>query len=442
MGEQTWIDQQVSSDFSRARLRSLLNGVVGYLRQQPQALLPFEEVRARINIRGQHDRGIQTVPLSAIIGSEGRYSDFDRMFLPRHEATRDRWKNVDRAHYQDVILPPVELYKLGEVYFVRDGNHRISVARQQDQHYIDAHVIELVCDVPVHSALTTNDLEALEERSDFLEWTKLSELRPDQQIEVTQPGGYLELIRHINGHRYFKSLGLDQELSSEEAVLSWYDTIYLPLVDAIRRTGVLDAFPGRTPTDLYLWIMDHRHYLTEAEGFDPGAQEAALDYTRHFGQRRVSSKLPPPPSVAEIEFLAWSGLGQARPSVRIPLTKDRDYARLRQHILDHQYFLGQNLKRDVAFDEAALSWYDTVYEPIVQAVIQQHVQHLFPKHALGDLYLLITEHLHYKRDQGIEIDPQEATREYAELFGHERASLLTGVLHGARRLMRLALSDE
>jgi hypothetical protein len=440
MSHNRWIDEQVNSDFSKARRESYLRSAVNFLRQEPSTLLPFEEVRSRINIRGQHDRGHQTVPLDAIVGSEGRYADFDRMFLPRHEVTKERWKNVDRAHYQEVPLPPIDLYKIGDVYFVRDGNHRVSVAKQQGQHYIDAHVIELDSDIRLQPDLTTDDLGLLEERSDFLEWTNLAKLRPDQDIVISQAGGYLDMIRHINGHRYFKCLEQGEEPTAEEAVISWYDTIYLPLVEAIARTGVLAAFPGRTPADLYLWIMDHRYYLTQNEGFDPGAQEAALDYTRQYGEKKGKLDLPPAASKAEREFLTWSYLGRLRPSVRIPLSDDDDYIELRQHILHHQYYMGKNLGREVNFEEASQSWYDTVYEPVVQAVIGQHITDQFPRQQLGDLYLWITQHLHYQRGQGIEIEPAEAARQYAERFGKERASLLMGVLHRARRLMRLAVA--
>ncbi|MBP8252621.1 MAG: DUF4032 domain-containing protein [Herpetosiphon sp.] len=439
MGYNGWINGQVDSDYEKARFSATLNNIVNLLRDEPRTLLPFEEVRSRINIRGQVDRGIQVVPLKAIIGSEGRYSDFDRQFLPRHQVTKERWKNIDRARYSDVALPPIELYKIDDVYFVRDGNHRVSVARQQGQADIEAHVIELVSDVDIDPDMTTDDLAKLEEQSDFLEWTHLAQLRPDQDIEISQPGGYLDMIRQINGHRYFKSLELGRELTKEEAVTSWYDTLYKPIVEAIQSTGVLAAFPNRTPADLYLWIMDHRHYLTQTDGFDPGAQEAVLDYTRHYAERKDKVQLPPPPSKAETEFLEWSQLGRLRPSVRIPLSDDKDYARLRLHILDHQYFLGKNLGRDVSFEEASQSWFDTVYETIARAAIEQGAGEMFPKTTLGDVYLLITDYLHYKRGQGVEIDPVQATREYTKQFGKERASFLTGILHRARRILRFSL---
>ena len=104
---------------------------------------------------------------------------------------------------ESVELPPVELFKIGDIYFVRDGNHRVSVARQQGQNYIDAYVTELQVDVPLNPNLSVLDLLPKEEYSDFLIWTNLHELRPDERIEFSELGGYLELVRHINAHRYY-----------------------------------------------------------------------------------------------------------------------------------------------------------------------------------------------------------------------------------------------
>lgn len=284
----SWIDTATRDDFARARRKAFLSRLLAFLRHQPNELLPFSEVRARLNVRGQQDCGMQTVPLARIVGSEGRYSDFDRGFLPLRQKTRDRWLSVDRAHYQDVGLPAVELYQIGDIYFVKDGNHRVSVARQQGQVDIDAHVIRLLVDVPISDTLSVRDLLIKEEYSDFLDWTNLATLRPDQRIEFSEPGGYLELIRHINTHRYFLGLNDQREIARDEAVQSWYDTVYLPLVAAIREKDILQAFPGRTEADLYRWIMEHRWYLSERNnGADPGPQVAAADYAELFGRKTL-----------------------------------------------------------------------------------------------------------------------------------------------------------
>jgi hypothetical protein len=281
------IDGQVANDYSRARWGAFFNGIRSTLLGQPAMLLPFEEVRSRVHIRGQSDQGIQTVPLDLIIGSEGRYRDFDRSFLPLSQTTGERWRRVGRARYEDYPLPPVELFKLGRVYFVRDGNHRISVARQRGQLDIDAHVVELKTDVELSPDMQQQDLLLKEEQSDFYLWTHLKQLRPAATIEVSEPGGYLDLIRHINGHRYFLGFERDTEVCLEDAVTHWYDVVYLEAIDAIRRSSVLEDFPGRTEADLYLWIMDHRHYLTEQAGQDPGADEALSQYVAQFGPPRA-----------------------------------------------------------------------------------------------------------------------------------------------------------
>jgi hypothetical protein len=261
-----FIEHPTDSDFSRARAQAAFSGILDVLRRHPRELLPFEEVRSRFLVRGQFDRGVQLVPLSKIVGSQGRYTDFNRSFLPRDSRTSERWKQVSLARYRNIELPPIELYKLGGIYFVADGNHRVSVARHAGQVDIEAHVMELAIDVPLSPDLELADLIRKEEQGDFYEWTNLAQLRPGCSIEVTELGGYLDLIRHINWQRTCLAVARGAEVSSEQAVLDWYDTVYMPLVAAIRSSNVLRSFPGRTETDLYLWIMDHGQDLLDPAG--------------------------------------------------------------------------------------------------------------------------------------------------------------------------------
>jgi len=436
------MSNQANQDFRDARFSAFLNAVRGALLQQPTTLLPFEEVRARVFIRGQRDTGFQSVPLDRIIGSEGRYTDFDRLFLPRNDRTKDRWKSISRAHYQEIPLPAVELYKIGAIYFVRDGNHRISVARQRGQVDIDAHVIELTTDVPLTPDLDQHDLLLKEEQSDFLEWTNLAQLRPGASIEISELGGYLELTRHIEGHRYFLGLERGHEVRSEEAVAHWYDTVYLPLVAAIRRSGIVEAFRGRTEADLYLWIMDHRHYLTEQAGHDPGAGAAVQDYATRYGPpkaRRQIKKHPIAP--AEQQFLEWSSLDHTRPGLAVALSDPAGYETLRRHIHDHQYYLGQELMREVAIQEAAASWCDRVYQPVIHALERQGTLEHFPNQTPADLYMLVMQHLSYLLAQGVAIDVTGAAEDYAAQFDTPRMTLLAGALCHARRLVSRALYE-
>ncbi len=204
--------------------------------------------------------------------------------MPKTRTLKQRWTSIASALLSAQQLPPVELYKIGDIYFVRDGNHRVSAARNEGQEYIDAIVTELIVDVPLGPDISVRDLILKEEYSDFLEWTGLHDLRPDERIEFSEPGGYLDLVRHINAHRYYMGNDLKRPIERDEAVADWYDTVYLPVVRAIREQHTLAHFPGRTEADLYRWIMDHRWHMQQSSGIDPGPDLAARDYTQRYGQ--------------------------------------------------------------------------------------------------------------------------------------------------------------
>ncbi len=223
------------------------------------------------------------------MGSVDRYHDFDRAFLPTQTRTRPRWESVDRAALTDVILPPVQLYKVGEVYFVKDGNHRVSVAKEKGAGYIDAEVIELVTSVPLTPDTNPSDLIMMGEYAYFLEKTNLDKLRPGVNITFTSLGRYDVLLEHISAHRWYMGIEQNRPIEWQEAVLDWYDNVYLPVVKVIEENKILSDFPGRTAGDLYLWIMDHRWYLREETGEDMGPRTAAISYTEHYSAwtRRV-----------------------------------------------------------------------------------------------------------------------------------------------------------
>jgi hypothetical protein len=266
-------------DFRNARIRAFLLSVIGAVSGERRDLMAFEDVRESLHLGGPVYRGVQAVRLSQIVGSVDRYRDFDRLFLPTQSRTIDRWTRINRAWYQDISLPPVLLYKVGDVYFVVDGNHRVSVARNRGQEYIDAEVRECETRVPVTKDLRPEDLERLHDRVEFLERSRLDEVRPGSQVETTILGGYERLIEHIAVHRYF--MGIDQRRSvpETEAVAHWYDSLYLPVIEVVKSSGILDELPGRTPTDVYLWVMDHLHFLRRRPGMESaGPQQAAEDF--------------------------------------------------------------------------------------------------------------------------------------------------------------------
>ncbi len=281
-------DVAVESDFSRARGRAFFNEIVAFLFGEDNHLLSFDAVKHSLRIGGQSYLGVRTVEVAKIVGSVDRYADFDRAFMPTQGHTAERWKSVDRAHYQSIELPPVSLYKIGDMYFVRDGHHRVSVAREQGIEFIDAEIIACETRVPLSGTLRPEDLVIAGEYADFLEKTGLDRLRPDERIEFSIPGHYSTLLQHIETHRYFMGEERQGPVPWTEAVTSWYDTLYLPVVRIIRQRRVLDHFPGRTEADLYVWIMDHLYYLKEQRGPDLDPEAATDDFTRQFGQAEGS----------------------------------------------------------------------------------------------------------------------------------------------------------
>lgn len=265
-------------DFASARRKAFWKRILNFVGNQPATLLSYDEVKEKLHLGGPVYRGMRTVELDKIVGSLNRYHQFDRAFLPLEDQSADRWQSIDRAFYSDVNLPPVVLYKVGEVYFVVDGHHRVSVARQQGQVSIDADVRECASKVNLTAEVTPEDLEILGEKVTFLERTGLDRLRPKARIHLTIPDGFERMIEHIAVHRYFMGLDLQRDISDAEAVTHWYDKVYKPIASSIRRSGILKEFPGKTEADLYLWVLDRQRYLTSQGGRLVSPQKAARDF--------------------------------------------------------------------------------------------------------------------------------------------------------------------
>jgi nucleotide-binding universal stress UspA family protein len=272
-------------DFHRARRQAALQYIMARLTGKSADLLSFEDVRQKLKAKEGGARRLKDIPLDAIVGSVGRYTDFTRSFLPRRDSDQERWARVQIAATGLVGLPPIEVYQIGEVYFVLDGNHRVSVARQLGATHIQAYVTEVHPKVPLSPDVQPDDLILKAEYADFLEGTRLDELRPEADLSVTVPGQYRALEEHIEVHRYFMGLEQEREIPYEKAVGHWYDEVYLPVVQVIRERGILRDFPGRTEADLYLWVSEHRAALEQELGWEIEPEAAAADLAAQFSPR-------------------------------------------------------------------------------------------------------------------------------------------------------------
>lgn len=264
MSNSYYPNPRVAADqaFDRARQKAFLENVVSHLRGRSADLLPFDIIRSILGLVSSHDLGLQQIPLDRIVGSVGKYQEFSRSFLPRLTRNKERWKGVFVGALDVQGLPPIDVYQVGEVYFVIDGNHRVSVARQLGATTIEAYVTKLSTGATITSetALPTLILEA--EKIRFLAHTRLVELRPQAKIETSIPGAYKQLEDIIVTQGCAYCLNQKCVIDWIEAVTRWYDEDYAPLVEIFRASNILNQFPGHTETDLYLWIMEHRDHFT------------------------------------------------------------------------------------------------------------------------------------------------------------------------------------
>lgn len=278
-----------ASKLDRLQSRGLIPSLLRLFTQKPdETLLAFDQVQELLRDRQGIARGTRTIPIANIVGSVGRYRDFDRAFLPLSGADAERWKQLDIAVNELRSLPPIDVYQIGDVYFVRDGNHRVSVAKANGLTTIEANVTEIQTRVSLTPDVDVDDLIIKAEYAHFLAATRLDETRPDQQIALTEPGRYRILLEHIEVHRYYLGLQWGREPSLAEAATGWYDTVYLPIIQAIRDVEVMREFPYRTEADLYLWVAYHRERLRERYGVMPQDKDVAAALAEQFSDRPIA----------------------------------------------------------------------------------------------------------------------------------------------------------
>jgi hypothetical protein len=268
--------------FQSARTRAFWEDMLSLLRGKSTELLSFDEIRARLRLREEYYKGLQDVPVEQIVGSVGRYKDFTAKFLPRKNKMQERWSRVYAVASGMMGLPPIELYKVGDVYFVRDGNHRVSVARQMGMKTIQAHVTELPTSISLKAGMSAEELDQLTAYAEFLDITRLPYTRPHHQsMELSETSRYDDLLGHIYLHGAVKERHEGRAVELPEAAADWYDNVYRPALTLIRKYDMMRYMPRRTEGDLYLWMVDHLREVKEAFGDEASSRtfsDALVDY--------------------------------------------------------------------------------------------------------------------------------------------------------------------
>lgn len=290
------IDTTAEQDFYRAQTRALLSRIAHVFSPAKEDLLPFDAARQLLKPEGEVYTGLVTVPLEKIVGSEGRYRDFNRHFLPRKEHLRQRWVSVDKTHYQDIILPPVRLYEMGGVYFVRDGNHRVSVARSMGQIEIDAEVSSLQSKIAISPDMGLDELKRAVigyEKRLFLEATGYLAVVGADDLDFSEPGRYDTIREHVAVHKYYLNEHESAEIELSSALYSWHENVFAPIVLAIAEENILSLFPGRTSADLYLYLVNHWDELKHRSSKDIGIGDAAKDFKTQAARGRAREDFQP-----------------------------------------------------------------------------------------------------------------------------------------------------
>jgi hypothetical protein len=288
----TFVRNQTGDDFNKARNKALFNEIQNFLNPDKSKLLSFNDVKKILKPKNEVYAGMQTVPIERIVGSEGRYQDFDNHFLPRTNILRQRWERVDEARLNDIILPAIQLYEIGGLYFVRDGNHRVSVSKAQGVKYIDAEVISLQSEIKLKPGITPESLLSkvieYEKRVFYLE-TGFGDLTEYWNLDFTSPGQYDVIYNHILVHKYFINSEIKTEIPFGDALVSWYNNVYQPVMHVIKKNHLVRKFHNRTVSDMYVWIIKQWDDLKQKYGLEYSLDEATQNITENHRTTKLGA---------------------------------------------------------------------------------------------------------------------------------------------------------
>jgi hypothetical protein len=263
-------------DFSRARRQQILARIGARLRREPSdisMILPFEEVVEALGRVSERSLGLQTIPLDSIVGTVGRTREFDRSFRPTSNRTRPRWERVANAQRRGKDMPPISVYRIGDMHFVRDGHHRVSVARAQGRKDIDAYVTEVTTRLGADREIRLADLPLKDHLRMFLERVPLSN-EELEEVRLSDPWAYACLAEGVEAWGFRISQISGEFVSRHDVAKLWLEDEFRPVVETLREADLVG--PGM-PGDAYLRVVSERYRLMRTHEWN----EAILERLRH-----------------------------------------------------------------------------------------------------------------------------------------------------------------
>lgn len=247
-------------DFMRARRRAIMARLATRLLAEPDdvgVILPYHEVLQALGFVSERRLGLQVVALDDIVGTVDRGRDFDRRFRPTSGRVRSRWEQIATAVRRGESLPPVDLLRIGAIHFVRDGHHRVSVARALGLQDIDAYVTEVNTRVGADRTITLADLPLKTDERMFFERVPL----PDgvrSEIRLSRASDYARLAECVEAWGYRAIQDRREPLDRDQTAALWFETEYRPVVAMLVDGNLLE---GRSETEAYLRVSAKRHRL-------------------------------------------------------------------------------------------------------------------------------------------------------------------------------------
>ncbi|MCA9896978.1 MAG: universal stress protein [Ardenticatenaceae bacterium] len=368
-------------DFQHARKQAVMQQLLARFRGDGGKLLPFNEISQQLHPTGEMiAHGAQEIPLSKIVGSVSRHKDFTRSFLPKLDADQERWVGVRTAVSDMVGMPPIEVYQVGNAYFVQDGNHRVSIARRLGSKTITAYVTEVKTRVFFSADDDPNEIICKAHYADFLAQTNLDKLRPEADLTMTFCGQYHVFLEQISSG--CKAVIPNQNLLSRsdienQAVVCWYDQVFLPVIQIIRDLGILHHFPERTEADMYLLLSERRDQLEKELGWQVEMESGVSDL--------MVTPMEPP---GLLKRVMQSIVPQQAKELAPGLWRQQQLARRRYHHLFKHILMG--------LDGSDENW--LIFEKYIQApfLTQDHILGL---HVVPHMELLASDHVRRMRER-------------------------------------------
>jgi len=254
-------------DFSRARRSRALSRLANRLRGEPgdvMAILPFEGVVEALGRRGERNHGLQTIEIDSIVGTVDRSREFDRSFRPTSGRVRTRWERIAEAQRRGRPMPPIHVYRIDDLHFVKDGHHRVSVARAMGHDKIDAYVAEVITEVGPDQGIRVADLPLKTHERLFYERVPLA-AEARRRIAPSNRSAYACLAEGVEAWGFRAMQARGELMTREETAEAWYRQEYVPVVEMLREAGLAD---GRNQTDAYAATVSLRYLLLRTHEWD------------------------------------------------------------------------------------------------------------------------------------------------------------------------------